>query len=84
MALHETEQILDAALVDVGGVHVAEVVPEERPHLLRVLAELVGDGGATSGDLCDLLRLLLLEFGLECRHDPAHLLRGGAPRRAPI
>ncbi len=66
----QPEQTLRAALVDVVGVDVAEVVVEEGRDHLGILPDLAGDGGATGRDRSDLLRLLSLGTG---SFEPARL-----------
>lgn len=86
VTLDQAEEILDAPLVDVDGIDVAEVVAEELLDPLRILLQLVSDRGAARRNLRDLLGLLLFELGLECRHVATHLVRtvdpaGGSARR---
>ena len=64
----QPEEILDAALVNVEGVDMPEVVIEKDLDSVRVLTQLGGDLRPASGYLSDLLGLLLLELDLESSH----------------
>ncbi len=68
VAEHQSQQVLDGALVDVDGVHMTEVVPKEDLRGLRLLSQLLGEPGAAFRDQGDLLGLLLLQLELERRH----------------
>jgi hypothetical protein len=68
MTFDQTQEILNAALVDIVCVDMPEIVLEEHLDSVRVLPEFGGDLRPPSGHLCDLLGLLLLEFDLESGH----------------
>jgi hypothetical protein len=68
VALDQAEQVGDAALIDVYGVDVPEVVTEEDLYSIGIMTELGGDARSASGYLSDLLGLFLLELHLESCH----------------
>ena len=65
MAFHETEEVCDAALIDVDRINVPEVVTQESLNRGRVVAKLGGNACAASRYLSDLLSLLLLLLQLD-------------------
>ena len=65
MALHETEEVCDAALIDVDRINVPEVVTQESLDCGRIVAKLGGNACSASRYLSDLLGLLLLLLQLD-------------------
>jgi hypothetical protein len=79
MTFDQTQEILNAALVDIVCVDMPEIVLEEHLDSVRVLPEFGGDLRPSSGHLCDLFGLLLLELDLESGH-VYHPIIAAAPR----
>jgi hypothetical protein len=82
MAFDETEEVSNAALVDVDRIDVPEVVTEEDLHRIWVMTELGGETRPASGYLSNLLNLLLLllKLDLESCHVTHPISTATAPR----
>ena len=65
MAFHETEEICDAAFIDVDRINMPEVVTQESLNRGWVVAKLGGNACPASRYLSDLLGLLLLLLQLD-------------------
>jgi hypothetical protein len=81
VAFDQAQQVCDAALIDVYGVDVPEVMTEKDLYSIRIMTELGGNARSASGYLSDLLGLFLLELHLESCHF-YHPINAVAPRCA--
>ena len=82
MAFHETEEVCDAALIDVDRINMPEVVTEENLNRVRVVTKLGGNACPASRYLSDLLGLLLLLLQLDL--ESCHVVHPINRRRTPL